>query len=183
MQPYKAYAGIGSRETPSDVLLLMRDVAQHLGLHGFTLRSGAADGADRAFEEGALDADTRGANRRPEVYLPWPSFNKGNRAMLSDRYYVGEPQAEALPIAAVFHPAWDRLSQGAQKLHARNVHQILGADVTRPVLSKFVVCWTRMGAGGGGTGQALRIAEHFKVPAFDLANWADRERIESWVYR
>lgn len=33
----------------------------------------------------------------------------------------------------------------------------------------MVICWTKEGKRGGGTGQALRIAQHFYIPIFDLA--------------
>jgi hypothetical protein len=181
----KAYAGIGSRSTPAEMLLLMRDVAHVLGARGWTLRSGAAEGADRAFEDGAWDAATAPYARqkapKPEVYLPWPSFNEGKRAMLLSRYYVSRPQPQAFEIARKHHPAWDRLSAGGKSLHARNVHQILGPDVTAPALSRFVLCWTPGGEGGGGTGQAIRIAGAYGVPVFDLALDEARERIERFL--
>jgi hypothetical protein len=28
-----------------------------------------------------------------------------------------------------FHPAWSRLTRGVRALHARNCHQVLGADL------------------------------------------------------
>lgn len=181
----RAYAGIGSRETPADVRELMTCIARQLGARGWTLRSGAADGADRAFEEGAWDAamvpyGVRGP--KPEIYLPWASFNDGSRVMLGKRYYVTEPQPEAFEIAARFHPAWDRLGRGPRALHARNAHQILGPDVTKPVVSRFVICWTKGGAGGGGTGQALRMAKHYGVEVFDLALPSARQRLEAFAF-
>lgn len=176
----KAYAGIGSRETPGDILRLMQHLALELAYDGWTLRSGCAPGADSAFEQGAFDATmARRGLPRPELYLPWPRF-EGRRSVLTK---LDEPQAEALPIAAKFHPAWDRLKQGAQKLHARNVHQILGPDVTAPVPSRFVLCWTPGGKGGGGTGQAIRIARAYNVPVFDLAREADLDRVTDWLAR
>jgi len=39
------YSGIGSRETPDDILELMKAVAYKLAGRGYTLRSGGADGA------------------------------------------------------------------------------------------------------------------------------------------
>ncbi len=173
----KTYTGIGSRETPSDVLQLMEHLAYDLAARGWTLRSGGAEGADSAFADGAWNA--RHAHRgveAPEIYLPWPKFN-GIRTVLTMR---DEPQAEAFPIAARFHPAWDKVSRGGRALHARNVHQVLGPDVTAPLLSRFVVCWTPDARRGGGTGQALRIAEHYNVPIFDLADPASRRRVEDF---
>lgn len=41
-----AYAGIGSRSTPPDVLAFMEELGQTLATAGYALRSGAAQGAD-----------------------------------------------------------------------------------------------------------------------------------------
>jgi predicted Rossmann fold nucleotide-binding protein DprA/Smf involved in DNA uptake len=43
------YAGIGSRETPKEVLKSMTNYAKELSATGWVLRSGGADGADTAF--------------------------------------------------------------------------------------------------------------------------------------
>lgn len=168
------YAGIGSRETPEAVLKLMRDVAYDLACRGWTLRSGCAPGADSAFEEGAFDAYTVHTGvPKPELYLPWPRF-QDRRAVLVARE---EPQDEAFPIAEFFHPAWGSLKPAGRKFHARNVHQVLGYDVTAPQLVSFVLCWTKRAKGGGGTGQAIRIARHYGLPIYDLAD----PEILQWV--
>src|SRR4051812_7946463 len=114
-----SYAGIGSRKTPPEMLEWMERLAGALGGMGYTLRSGAAPGADQAFEKGARD------NGHPhEIYLPWPSFEGGR-----DDAALSRPSAEALEIAARFHPGWNYLGPGARKLHARNVHQVLGKQL------------------------------------------------------
>lgn len=170
----KFYAGIGSRTTPNDVLDMMRDIASELGKRDWLLRSGHADGADWAFEQGA-------EGHHCDIFLPWPTFNL-NLGFLDGCTHHTTPQSEAYPIAEQFHPNWARCSMTARMMHARNVHQILGPDVTQPILSRFVICWTYRGHGGGGTGQALRIARHYNVPIFDLANQADYERIEAGLF-
>jgi hypothetical protein len=171
---YRAYTGVGSRETPDEVLALMTNIAQRLWLEGWVLRSGAAPGADTAFEGGAAPD---GDYSRTEIYLPWEGFElrKPHQAKR------GRPQPEAYEIAARFHPAWSSLKEGAKALHARNVHQVLGYDVTKPDPSKFLICWTEGGKGGGGTGQALRIAKAYNVRIFDLANREAAARISAWV--
>lgn len=45
----KYYTGIGSRQTPKDILKLMEDIAFKLAQKGYILRSGAAGGADTAW--------------------------------------------------------------------------------------------------------------------------------------
>lgn len=170
--PVKVYAGIGSRETPPDVLDLMRRLAGLLGSLGFTLRTGGADGADTAFEQGATGGMT-------EVFLPWPGFNGYQPLTMLRR-----PKApEAYRIAAAAHPGWHRLGDAAKSLHARNAHQVLGADLKAP--AALVLCWTRDGATEkttsrtGGTGQAIRIAVAHGVPVYNLARPAHRATWEA----
>ena len=176
------YTGIGSRETPKSILALMEEIAFFLCDARWVLRSGAAPGADSAFERGALLARPRygGANRPIQVWLPWPGFEDRPEGNGWD-YLVGS--SKDTEIAERFHPAWDKCSQGARKLHTRNVGQILGQRIVnygsendpdpevyeyREPKSRFVICWTEGGRGQGGTGQALRIARHYGVPIFDL---------------
>lgn len=147
----KYYAGIGSRETPDSVLLTMIEAAQNLAAQGYTLRSGGADGADSAFELGA---------NLKEIWLPWLGFNGSDSKLL--------PTKEAFIMAGKFHPAWHKCSAAARKLHARNCHQVLGKDLATP--SEFIMCWTKGALGGGGTGQAIRIAKAHNVPVYDLAD-------------
>lgn len=170
----KYYAGIGSRSTPDEILMVMRDAALMLADQGWTLRSGGATGADTAFEQGCRAA----RHFTCEVYLPWASFDRAIKSIACR----DEPEPAAYAIAEQFHPAWDRLSQGAKRLHARNVHQILGAYVEQPVLSKFVLCWTPNGSGSGGTGQAIRIAKAYGVPVFDMGDATTYDRVGRWVY-
>ncbi|MGJ0846451.1 hypothetical protein ACR77J_07175 [Tissierella praeacuta] len=153
------YAGIGSRETPKDVLIVFEKLAAFLANQGFILRSGGAEGADKAFEIGCDSV-----NGKKEIYLPWKEF-EGSKSNL----IVNNPKA--FEIAKQFHPYWYNLSQGAQKLQARNSHQVLGEDLNTP--SKFIICWTKNGNGSGGTGQAIRIAKYWNIPIFDAGKYKD----------
>lgn len=81
----------------------------------------------------------------------------------------------ALEMASHFHPIWDRLKQGAKKLHARNCHQVLGGELNSR--ADLIVCWTPDGgidgssSKSGGTGMALRIAAAYgPVGVINLAN-------------
>lgn len=153
------YAGIGSRETPAPVLVQMTQLACELA-DKWTLRSGHAEGADMAFEEGCIAA--RG---KKEIFLPWYGFNGApNHHPDYLRPAATEDLAE---FASSFHPAWNKCSDPAKLMHMRNCCQILGLYGDSAV--SMVICWTPHGKRGGGTGQALRIAEHFHIPIFDLA--------------
>ncbi len=149
------YAGIGSRETPDAICSLMTRIAEALRDTGWLLRSGAARGADEAFEAGAGDAK--------EIWLPWKGF-RGHASTLV-------PSPEAFRLAAQYHPAWHACSPAAKALHARNGHQALGLDLQSPVA--FVAAWTHKGCGQGGTGQAIRIARAYGIPVFDLGGDLD----------
>lgn len=167
---YRAYAGIGSRETPPSVRHDMTRLARMLAVRGWVLRSGHARGADEAFESGASQGEGW-----KEIYLPWPHYRHSDSLL-----YNHKP--EALRIAAHFHGAWHRCDYEARLLHARNVPIILGpglgedwllpedqflAKAFPPV--KFVICWTPEGKTQGGTANGIKIAKDRSIPVFNLA--------------
>ena len=153
------YAGVGSRETPDHILKLMEDIAVVLAQRGWVLRSGLAEGADQAFHVGATMA-----NGQQENYIPWKRFNGANaQAIVAPDLPNWE---DVLGISSHFHPAWDKCSEGAKKLHGRNLYQIVGKNLDLPV--DCVVCWTKNGQEIGGTAQAMRIAKHLEIPIFNL---------------
>lgn len=154
------YAGIGSRETPNSICGNMTRLASFLALEGYTLRSGNAVGADQAFHAGAKSGDGASA-----IFLPFVSYNTNTTYGRKDRV-LGAPSKEAYVIAQQHHPTWWHLSAWAKTMHARNAHIVLGHDLDSPV--RFVVCWTPKGRVTGGTGQALRMAEHYDIPVFNL---------------
>jgi hypothetical protein len=154
------YAGIGARKTPSNLRKEMTKIASFLEKYGCILRSGAAEGADSAFEEGVSSPDNC------EIFLPWKGFSNSSSSLYT-------PSKEAFAIAKKFHPAWGRLSVPIEKLMARNTHQVLGANLDDH--SKFVICWTPDGMASGGTGQAIRIALVYDIPVYNLFNEVDRE--------
>jgi len=148
------YTGVGSRKTPKMIQAQMIQLALCLGEQNWCLRSGAAEGADTAFELGA---------KHKQIFLPWAGFE----GRFGNDYYT-KPSAQAFEIAQMFHPAWHKLSQGAQKLHARNVHQLGGPDLDDP--SEFMVCWTEGGKTVNGTATAIRIAEEEGIPIFNFGS-------------
>lgn len=159
----KYYAGIGSRDAPTEVLRAFENIAEQLALEGFILRSGGAKGADKAFETGC---DRVGGQK--EIFLPWRGFegSTSNLVVCNNR---------AFEIAKRFHPNWYNMTFGGQKLQARNSHQVLGWDLETP--SSFIICWTMNGSGRGGTGQAIRIAKHYNIPVFDAGSYACVEKM------
>lgn len=153
----KYYAGIGSRVTPENVLQVMKKLAIVLAKDGWTLRSGAADGADTAFEKGC---DSVMGNK--EIYLPWKCFNNSDSTLYN-------LTSSAEEIAFQFHPNLYAQSEAVIKLMTRNTYQVLGPKLSTP--SKFILCYAPLNSSGvptGGTSQAIRIAERHKIPVFNL---------------
>ena len=85
----KYYTGMGSRRTPPNILAMMTHLARAFAHHGYTLRSGGAQGADSAF---AL-----GAGTKADIYLAkdctpasWRVFRPCNaRANAEQRSHAG----------------------------------------------------------------------------------------------
>ena len=158
------YAGIGSRETPADVLRTMKICASKLekGIiipstpreRRYILRSGGAKGADSAFEAGVI------ARQKKEIFI------------------ASDCTAEAEALSAEFHPYWDNLNQWVRYLMGRNVMILLGRDLKTPV--DFVMCWTPGARVTGGTGHGLRVAKHFGIQVFNMANPHWKDQVKEW---
>lgn len=138
------YAGIGSRETPLHICELMETVAINLANLGWTLRSGHAKGADKAFEKGC------------------DSVN-GLKEIFTSKSQIPE---EAFNIAKLYHPAWYNCDERARRLHARNSMIILGENLDDPVY--MVLCYAPGGEKWGGTSQGIRIAKAYNRPVWNM---------------
>lgn len=155
-----SYAGIGSRETPNHILVVMTEFAQLATEYDWVLRSGGAPGADQAFELGAA---------KKEIYLP-------SRGFYDNPSPLYPPTTSAMQMAAKCHPIWKGLQPFPKLLVARNMHQIFGFDMNSPV--EFVICWTRDGCESyktytrntGGTGSAISAASRADIPVYNLYN-------------
>lgn len=148
------WTGIGSRETPPEVCRRMTKIAQKFQEMGYILRSGGAQGADAACEAGAGDLK--------QIFLPWNKFE--GRIVDNKLFFL--PKKEAFDLAATIHPVWDKLTDGAKRLHARNCHQVLGPNLDTP--SKLLICWTMGGGERGGTATAMKLAKMYGVPIKNL---------------
>jgi len=164
----KFYAGIGARDTPDAVLKKMKAVGKLLAKSGFVLRSGAAKGADSAFEEGADEIDPN----LKEIFLPWNGFDphRDGKKRYADgkTVFADEPSKGHIDLARKYHPKYDQLGSGPKNMHARNGSQMFGRKLDRP--SDVVVCWTEGGKVKGGTGQALRIAEDSGIEVVNMGD-------------
>lgn len=153
------YTGAGSRTTPMHICQIMSEIADKMAKYGYTLRSGGAQGADKAFESGAKSKEI---------------------------FFANDATAEAMEIAKRFHPAWDKMSMFAKRLHGRNAFQVLGRDLHTP--SSGLICWTQDGCMSheqrsirtGGTGTAISIASAYGVPVSNLRIPAELYKWRTW---
>lgn len=151
-------AGIGSRKTPVDVQTEMTQVGEWCRSKKIWVRSGHAEGADWAFEQGAQEYCI--------AYLPWFSFNKELKSRA--RMLVPDFTRDIELIARQFHPIYPTLKDTVKKLMMRNVCQVLGQNVNTPVSA--VICYTEDSLlTSGGTSQAMRIAKARGIPTFNMA--------------
>jgi len=169
------YTGIGARQTPKHILSLMKDIGMYLGLKGWVLRSGGANGADAAFEEGCDKVDGQ-----KEIFIPWKGFN-GNTSSFFNVC------AKARYMAEKYHPNWVVLKEGAKKLHGRNIYQALGNDLRTP--TDLIICWTPDGCERGmdrtfktgGTGTAIAIGDDYSIPIINLKKKNFLIRLEEYL--
>lgn len=138
------YSGIGSRAAPYEAILQCKKIAEVLEGLGFTLRSGGAEGADKAFESGVV-------NPAKKVIFRPKHCNK-----------------DAEKLASTVHPAWSACTDYAKQLHGRNAQIVLGLHLDTP--SEFVVAWTFDGITRGGTRTGLVLAKKYDIPTFNLAD-------------
>lgn len=150
------YAGIGSRRrTPAFIHDMMTASARRLEQMGYILRSGGAEGADKAFEAGVIYPDHK------EIYRP------------------KHATPQAIEIASEYHGHWDNCDSYTRKLHGRNVFIILGPNFDTPV--DFVICYTPDGKDSGGTGLGIRISHDANIPVFNLYFPEVQERIMKFL--
>jgi hypothetical protein len=160
----------------------MFKVAHKLADLGYGLRSGGAEGADRAFLEGALQS-TRVKSTPTEIFIPWEGFGDID----GEWYTVNASRltnfSEALYIASHFHPVWGKLKETYKALHARNVYQILGRDLETPV--NRVICYAKPIKDGyrvkGGTATAVAIARHYNIPVLNLYYDEVQKRVQTFL--
>lgn len=136
----KYYTGVGSRETPKEILELFTKIASYLEGRGLILRTGDAKGADKYFRDSVKN--------------------------LKEVYTANHATEESIEMASNIHPAWDRCDDYAKKLHGRNCFQVLGKDLNTP--SEFLICWTSNGQIKGGTATAINLAIQNNIPVFNF---------------
>lgn len=158
----KYYGGIGSRKCPEFAVNLAVIVGSEMYDRGIVLRSGHADGMDKAFERGHdLAQDRAQGEPLKEIWLPEKGFNKSDSSL-----YNIHP--DAYRIAKRIHPNWKACNEFARNAHARNCHQVLGKDLNSPICA--LLCYTENAEVVGGTATALRLAMELGIPIFNFGD-------------
>ena len=178
IRPADWVAGIGSRQTPNPMLVVIRILAGDIAARGTGIRSGNALGADQAWEEGARRAGGR--------VVSFTAAPKPGSDVIAFEHLPAHVQAKAMAIASQHHQAWDRLGEYIKRLMARNACQVLGETLEDPVTG--VLCWaegSRFSPTGiadvkGGTGLAVRLAHSLQIPVLNLAVPAHFEHARCW---
>jgi nucleoside-triphosphatase THEP1 len=166
--------GVGSRKTPKEVLDIIHNIPSLHTDKNCVLRSGRADGADAAFEYGALVHDVTTVS-----YLPHDGFNGHRQGDINEgaahhqvnidaTQLPNYNQAKEILKSILDSNHFSRLNDFALKAHIRNVYQVLGDDLNTP--SEVLYCWTPNGAEVGGTATAIKLAKRYNVPVLNLGN-------------
>ena len=164
------YTGVGSRDISVDESTLIMDIARYLADQGITLRSGGAGGSDSSFEEGSLLSNNPDLR---EIYTPWRSFRcpRVGNVYHTLEEYPSPNYKISLSVARDIHPYWDKMSNGGRLLHQRNIHQVMGKDLTNPEKSKFLLACSdsdKAGVPRGGTRTAWVLAARNDIPCFNI---------------
>lgn len=174
-QQNMVYAGIGSRETPKDVLELMTKAATWLEGKGYKLQTGykrkqangklVEEGADKAFSDGTKNKELFGpdmanAKTRSVAEEIHPNL-KGMWSSVYNKWVskVGKDKAT-------------EYADGAIGLQERNTFQVFGAKLDTAV--DFVLFYAEETKNPmrpkGGTGQAVEMARRKGIPTINMAN-------------
>lgn len=197
MMTSNSYTGVGSRETPDDILILMRRIGYIMAMKGVALRTGEADGADSAFYKGVVDAyDLHRVKFENEVFvagLP-KSFHYVNDVVDifngASAFDASIPLEKFRETAVRIRGSLDGLSYFGVKCHIRNVAQVLGVDGNSP--SRGMICWakpvnppkmtdTQIRYVEGGTNTAYCTAILHNIPVYNLHELEHRVYFEDWV--
>jgi hypothetical protein len=179
--PTMTYAGIGSRQTPQEVLNKMTEVAKYLDGLGYTLQTGFTfkdkntgldeEGADKAFSDGAQN----------KILFGPSGIRKTINGETSVDTYNPNVTTKSTDVVKEVHPAPEKLSPGALKLMARNTNQIFGKNLDSTV--DFVIFYAPETNNPlrpkGGTGQAVEMARRKGIPTINLANSNWREELKT----
>lgn len=166
---------IGSRETPQEILDVMRDLILSFNENGTLIRSGGADGADHTVTQYA------GSSNR-EIYLPWNGFNNLWKNKNDIFLWTDSPQhKEATKMALTVYHSINFARDSHRSFHSRNSMQVMGFNMDTP--SDLIICWTPGGNTIGGTATAIKMAQAHNIPVYNLGDPVTLEFIKQGLYK
>jgi hypothetical protein len=174
----KLISFIGTRDLDavSDEVLALYQQAVESAVHaGYTIVTGAAQGADQLAADTALMA-----GGHVMLKLPWATYERAWVTQIVTRYpdkvwievYYPFHHDSWTQSVYQYHPKPDSLRQGPFALHARNFGIMENATTVVAISNPNKI-------GGGGTGQGLRIAEALRIRRFDLTDPMHFEDLET----
>jgi hypothetical protein len=167
----KYWTAVGSREVPTDIADLQVLIGKHMTSKGYILRSGNANGSDHNFQRGAQAVSPPHC----DIYLPWPTYNRVLNKAGSSYITPTEAQIEfaggLLEDTGVM-PYWRSIKKrGTQKMHSRNVYQVIGVGDKPREISRVCIYYAPLDKDGnvmGGTRTAVGLSKYYEIPTFNL---------------
>lgn len=151
---------------------------------GMVLRSGAAEGADTAFQKGVCNVNPKYC----QIWTPWNNFRPKEQhvgfhscSYITPTTGMFEKAREAFIDTGII-PWFDNMKQGAQKLHGRNFYQVMGKHGES--LSRVCIYIADEDANGevrGGTRSAVFLSRHYNIPTYNLRIKEQRELLLSKI--
>ena len=179
--PTMTYAGIGSRETPPEVLAQMTEAAQYLESIGYTLNTGKKSNVK---EEGADKAFSNGTNKKN--LFPPSMANDLTRKIANEIHPDLKGMYNAVYnkwVEKVGEEKAKQYAQGAIDLQARNTYQVFGKNLDTPV--DFVLFYAEETNNPlrpkGGTGQAVEMARRKGIPTINMADPDWKEQLKNAI--
>lgn len=160
------YAGIGSRDIPDPIKKAIFNIAKELAELDYELRTGGAVGSDFTFEQGCDSV-----KGKKIIFVPWKGFGKkwGRTDYAHDEYHVKQEARDQVEALIDEYKDFNKACEEyVWKLVSRNMHQVMGFDLSSP--AKFIVCHTKDGEEVGGTRWALRKAHKHDIPIYNLGD-------------
>jgi len=185
--PTFTYAGIGSRETPANVLSQMTELAKELERR-YTLNTGKTFPATESYDKKVYDERKKESEKLSKLHgnqvgLDEEGADRAFSAGTSKKNLFGVTGVignREMKVMEEIHPNPSALKSGGKKLMARNTNQIFGENLDTPV--DFVLFYAEETSNPlrpkGGTGQAVEMARRKGIPTINMANPNWREELD-----